>query len=359
MPQVQDLGRVLWSFLPLLVGVGLIAGVLASAHLLLRLRERRKRTLPLARHLIMLGITGLGTVVVVVALPVTDTIRGQLLGLLGIALTAVIAFSSTTFVANAMAALMVRAVGNFRPGDWIRVENEFGRVTERGLFHTEIQTEDRDLVTLPNLYLVTNPVQVVRSSGTIVSTELSLGYDVNHDQVERLLVDAVEAAGLEEPFVQLIELGDSSVTYRAAGFLAEVKHLLSVRSRLRASILDTLHEAGVEIVSPTFMNQRSLAEDVRFIPGRSRRQRPKAETPSPEEIMFDKADREASLELRREGERLRVEISKLDETAATAADDERRQIQAQIEQLRERADHIAAQLERAGAVEGEAGGPSE
>ena len=44
----------------------------------------------------------------------------------------------------------------------------FGRVTERGLFHTEIQTEDRDLVTLPNLYLVTNPVKVVRTFLTVL-----------------------------------------------------------------------------------------------------------------------------------------------------------------------------------------------
>ena len=59
---------------------------------------------------------------------------------------------------------------NFRPGDFVRVGERLGRVTERGLFHTEIQTEDRDLTTLPNLYLVTNPVTVVRASGTIVST---------------------------------------------------------------------------------------------------------------------------------------------------------------------------------------------
>jgi len=37
------------------------------------------------------------------------------------------------------------------------VGDYFGRVTERGLFHVEIQTEDRDLATLPNMFLVSQP----------------------------------------------------------------------------------------------------------------------------------------------------------------------------------------------------------
>jgi small-conductance mechanosensitive channel len=101
---------------------------------------------------------------------------------------------------------------------------------------------------------VTNPVKVVHSSGTIVSTQLSLGYDQHHTEIEALLVEAAQASGLEEAFVQILELGDFSVTYRVAGFLSDVKQLLSVRSRLQASVLDMLHGAGVETVSPTFMN---------------------------------------------------------------------------------------------------------
>ena len=50
------------------------------------------------------------------------------------------------------------------------VEGHRGRVSELGLLRTEIQTERRNLTTFPNLYLVTNPVTVVRSSGTFISS---------------------------------------------------------------------------------------------------------------------------------------------------------------------------------------------
>ena len=63
-----------------------------------------------------------------------------MLGLLGLVLTGIIGLSSTSFVSNAMAGLMLRSVGSFRSGDFIEVQGNFGRVSARGLFHTEIQT---------------------------------------------------------------------------------------------------------------------------------------------------------------------------------------------------------------------------
>ncbi len=94
---------------------------------------------------------------------------------------------STTLASNAMAGLMLRIVRSFKPGDYIRVGDFLGRVTERGLFHTEIQNERSDLVTLPNLYVTSNAVTVIRPSGTFVSATLSLGYDIHHDEIEKTL----------------------------------------------------------------------------------------------------------------------------------------------------------------------------
>ena len=208
---------------------------------------------------------------------------------------AAIAFSSTTFVGNVMAGLMLKAVRSFRSGDFVRVQDQFGRVSQRGLLSTEIQTEDRDLVTLPNLLLVTNPVKVVRASGTIVSAAVSLGYDVAHDRVDTLLRAAAEDAGLDDPFVLVMELGDFSVVYRVAGLLQEVKQLLTARSRLRRAMLDRLHGDGVEIVSPSFMNQRVLQPDVPII-ARSAPASKTADDSTVEDLAFDKAEEAESLE---------------------------------------------------------------
>lgn len=255
------------SYLP---SVGILIVVLAVLKILGRFAAKRKLSGDYKRTLIpqflVVVAAAVGLMFVILFLPISDATRGQVLGLLGVVFTGIIALSSTTFVTNAMAGLMLRLIRNYKAGDFICVNDMFGRITERGLFHTEIQTPERDLTTFPNLYLINNPMTVVRSSGTIISATLSLGYDVSHRRIDPLLIQAAEQTGLKEPFVQVMELGDFSVCYKVSGFLSDTKQLLAMRSNLKRSVMDVLHAAGVEIVSPNFMNQRVLSKDAPVLP---------------------------------------------------------------------------------------------
>lgn len=284
----------------------------------------------LPRQLVMLALTGAGIAVFLLMVPVDDSIRNQLLAILGLIATAIMGLSSTTLVANAMASVMLRTTDSIRTGDFLQVGDHFGRVTERGLLHTEIQTENRDLTTLPNSYLISHPFTVVRSSGTIISTTLSLGYDVSVATVEPLLLEAAQKAGLEEPFVRVMELGNFAITYQISGFLSEIKFLLSSRSKLCRAVIETLHGAGVEIVSPTFMNQRPIAEGVRFIPKPDVSEAKQSVQSPPEEIMFDKAEEAEQIELART--RLQSELKRLERQAETAEDEEQKRIQMDIKE---------------------------
>jgi small conductance mechanosensitive channel len=293
-------------------------------------------------QLILMGISAAGLMLVTLVMPLGDAARGQILGLVGIVLSAGIALSSTTFLGNAMAGIMLRAVRNFRMGDFIRTGEHFGRVSERGIFHTEIQTEDRELTTLPNLYLVTNPVTTIRSSGTIVSATVSLGYDVPRATISELLLEAAERAGLDEPFVQVLELGDFSVTYRIAGLLGEVKQILTARSRLRGLVMDALHQGRVEIVSPTFMNTRALAEDKRFIPKGRQTAVPEESDVSPESVVFDKAEEAESLEeVKLQHKKLSDEIAALEKRIEeTPEDQDRGPMTEELSRLQSRQDRL-------------------
>jgi small-conductance mechanosensitive channel len=289
------------------------------------------------QQLTMLGLTAIAVVAVVMALPLESDQRGQLLSLLGLLLSAAIALASTTFLGNAIAGLMIRAVEDFAPGDFIQVGEFFGRVSERGLLHVEIQTEARDLVTIPNLHIVSNPVQVVHADGTVVSADVSLGYDLDRMRVEAALLQAAEAAGLRDPFVRVLALGDFSVSYRASGFLEDVKQILSARSRLHGAVLDALHGDGMEIVSPTFMNQRALDPAARILADPARRA-PKHDNESEaavEDLVFDKAESAALREqLRRQKERI-VELRERlqEQLAAEANDEEKARLEGQIERV--------------------------
>jgi small-conductance mechanosensitive channel len=270
---------------------------------------------------ILLGLSLVGLLLLIFTLPIQDASRGQILGFFGVVLSAALALSSTTLLGNILAGLMLRTVKNFRPGDFVQVGDSFGRVTELGLFHVEIQTPFRDLTTLPHLYLVKQPVNVIRSSGTFVSADVSLGYDVHHSRVRELLKAAAADCGLADSYVHIVDLGDFSVTYRVAGLLAEVKSLLTTRSLLREKMLDYLHGADVEIVSPSYMNQRQIAPESRTMPAPVPATKEEAAASS-EAIVFDKAEEAESIErLRERLEDLEKERRELKKRLSESTDD--------------------------------------
>ncbi|MCF8198863.1 MAG: mechanosensitive ion channel family protein [Sulfuritalea sp.] len=289
----------------------------------------------LPRQVTVMALAMVGVVMAILALPVGEETKGHLLSLLGLLLTAIIAMSSTTLASNAMAGLMLRAMRSFRTGDFVRVGTHFGRVTEIGLFHTEIQTSNRDLTALPNAFFVSNPATVVRHSGTIIETTLSLGYDVPHHRAEELLLKAAKSTGLEDPFVLILELGNFSITYRIAGFLSETKRLVSAGTVLRREVLDTLHRAGVEIASPTLMSQRRLGEGEKLLPKERIGYREKRERSLPEDIVFDKAEEAERFEqLRIDRKELVQQLKDLESSRGDAPEEERKEVEADIASIR-------------------------
>lgn len=324
MESLESIVELLRDWVPFLITL-LIAILLVTFAYQALIKRRPATGNIVGRQVLIAILAGIFVVILILELPIDDAPRGQLMSLLGILVTAAVALSSTTLLGNAMAGFMLRSIRNFKPGDFIVVDSHRGRVSELGLLRTEIQTERRNLTTFPNLFLVSNPVTVVRRSGTFISGTVSLGYDVPRSEIEKCLVGAAEDAGLTDPFVFVLELGDFSITYQAAGFLEEVKYLVSAESKLRECMLDSLHRAGIEIVSPTFMNQRQLKPEQVFIPEGSRWSEPEpalTEEPRPEERMFDKADiaeHKAKAE-----ERLKAvvdEIEQLDKDRDGKADD--------------------------------------
>ncbi len=255
----------------------------------------------IVKSIILFAIVLTGAVAILLSLPMDPGTKSNISSLIGIVISAVFALSSATFMGNGMAGIMLRTINSFKPGDFIHTGDLFGRVTERGLFHTEIQTENRDLTTIPNLFLTTNPVKVIRTSGTFISGICSLGYDVNRVKIEKALIEATERTGLKDGFVRITDLGDFSVVYKTYGLLEDIKTIISAESKLNAMILDCLHEAGIEIVSPNFMNQRQVGDTI-FIPKKVRKSEQKEvdDADAPENVIFDKAEEAESLEKRKE-----------------------------------------------------------
>ena len=214
-------------------------------------------------------------------------------------------------------------------------------------FILEIQTIDRSLTTLPNLFLATHPVKVVRQSGTFITASVSLGYDVSRAKVEKALLQAAEKAGLNDPFVYVTELGDFSIVYKVHGLLKEIKGVLTAQSLLNCMVIDALHEAKIEIVSPSFMNQRAVGETL-FMP--KRKVSPVPETSKqvnrPEDIAFDKADEAESIENKRARlKEVEEKIVNLEKEIKACAEDKLQSLTDQLQRYQSIKERLTEKLE--------------
>jgi small-conductance mechanosensitive channel len=298
------------QYLPLLVTIIILFLILGTLHYFLIHRHSSlssEERFP--RQLIMLGLTLLAIVILIVAAPLPEATRNQVLTLLGIIVSGVIAFSSTSFVRNFMAAVVLRVTQPFKVGDFVTIDGQFGKVVSRGLLDTEIQTETRELIAIPNANFTSKPVTVSRRSGIIVTSTVSLGYELSHATVEPLLLAAAANAGLEDPYVHIVELGNFAVNYRVAGLLTDVERILTTRSELNRQILDVVHSAGLEIVSPSVTRHINLGPETHMLP----------ETPSTpkelsgveaEHIAFDKARALETIETEKQHLLEQIEVKK-------------------------------------------------
>jgi uncharacterized protein YihD (DUF1040 family) len=169
-----------------------------------------------------------------------------------------------------------------------------------------------------------------------------LGYDLNRSKIESALIEAANNTGLTEPFVYLTNLGDFSVTYKINGLLTEIDKYFTVTSRLNTNVMDQLHKAGIEIVSPNFMNQRQV-NDIQFIPKITKESKPAVDEKTPEEIVFDKAIKADKIDDKIESlKKIDEEIKQL-KTALKDAED-KEEIKKRIKTLEEQKESIDSSI---------------
>jgi len=253
----------------------------------------------ITKRTISSSIILIGVLVFILSLPIDKSLKGQILSFLAIIISAGIALSSTTILGNLIAGFMNNSMNRFRNGDLIKIGDLQGRVTKKSIFHTEIQLEDSNFITIPNLYIANNPVKLIRKTNTVISTSVSLGYDVSRNRIEEALKEAAILTGLNDPYVYITDLGDFSVVYKIHGFLDDSNKFFSTQSLLNGNVMDNLNKKGIEIVSPTFMNQRRVDEK-EFIPAKEvKKPIPKDES-SPEELIFSEAIESGKIEKKKD-----------------------------------------------------------
>jgi len=107
---------------------------------------------------------------------------------------------------------------------------------------------------------VINYTRKAKTSGLILHTTVTIGYDAPWRKVHDLLIRAaVETPGVlpqPQPFVWQTALNDFYVTYEINAYTDSPQEKDQIYATLHSRIQDSFYEAGVEIMSPHYSSLR-------------------------------------------------------------------------------------------------------
>jgi small-conductance mechanosensitive channel len=175
----------------------------------------------------------------------------------------VLSLGSTGLVTQAMSGLVVVYSRALRRGDFVRINDIEGVVSEVATLATKIVNVRNEEITIPNSVLVSNSIhnfsKLAGTQGTLITSKVTIGYDAPWRQVHALLISAAEKTpGVRsdpKPYVYQRALSDFYVEYEVFVHIDRAADRIPLLSALHANIQDEFNEHGVQIMSPHFLSQ--------------------------------------------------------------------------------------------------------
>jgi len=171
----------------------------------------------------------------------------------------IISLGSTGIMNQVMSGLMVTYSRAVRVGDFVRIGEVEGTVTQLGTLSTKLKTLRNEEVTLPNALVVSHAATNFSrhaADGVLAPASVTIGYDVPWRQVQALLLMAAERTpGVRKPPAPMVlqtALGDFAVEYTLLVCVDQPHRRVVTLNALHASIQDAFNEYGVQIMSPAY-----------------------------------------------------------------------------------------------------------
>jgi small-conductance mechanosensitive channel len=183
-----------------------------------------------------------------------------------------LSLGASNLVGQAESGLILTYSHVYRHGEYVRIAEHEGTVTELGMFATRLRTGLGEELTLSNSLILgavtRNYSRAVKGPGFVLDTVATIGYDTPWRQVHAMLVEAaLRTPGvLAEPPPRVFQTGlsDFYPEYRLVcqAIPSEPMPRAVVLSTLHANIQDVFNEYGVQIMSPHYLEDPAAPKTV-------------------------------------------------------------------------------------------------
>jgi len=170
---------------------------------------------------------------------------------------------STTIISNTVAGLVLTYMRSFKLGDRIKIGEVLGDVVEKTPFAVRIQTNKKEIVTVPNSTLLSSNVVNYSTSGdekngVIIYMPVSVCYNVPWRKAVELITEAAKKTeGVLDnpsPFVLVKNLGNDASDMELNVYTNEPENQPRIFSELNSNIRDLFEANGISMTVPKLVD---------------------------------------------------------------------------------------------------------
>jgi len=176
-------------------------------------------------------------------------------------ITAVIGLSFQDTLGNMMGGMALQMERAISVGDWVRIDNQEGRVKEIRWRHTAIETRNWDTIVIPNSVLMKGQITVLgRRAGAPYQHRQWVYFNVDFRYTPTDVIDTVETAlraepmpnvaGEPQPNCVLMDFKESYGSYAVRYWLTDLAQDDPTNSIVRSRIYFSLRRAGIPLSIP-------------------------------------------------------------------------------------------------------------
>ena len=170
------------------------------------------------------------------------------------ALTLAIGLSLQGALGNIASGVMIMLFRPYKMGDFVEIDGETGTVRDINLFQTILATTDNVKVIIPNTQAIDGSIKNFSGFATRrCDITFGIDYDDDVDKAIGIIMSLAKADDrvLEdpEPFVKLVNLGDSSVDIQAR-LWCEATDLWNLKFEMTKRVKEEFDQQGISIPYP-------------------------------------------------------------------------------------------------------------
>ncbi len=216
-------------------------------------KEWAKPTYEIARALLMMFL-------LIVIFPYFPGSDSPIFKGVSVFLGVIVTFSSAGALGNIVSGLMITYMRSFAIGDRIKIGEVSGDIVEKSLLATKVRTVKNEIISIPNSQIMNshtiNYSVENEEFPLIIHTDITLAYEIAWQRVHELAINACRRTELLDmtlsPFVLQSSLEDFYVRYQINAYTKFPHKQSLIYSELHKNILEVFHQAGIELLSPSF-----------------------------------------------------------------------------------------------------------